>query len=65
VGSLAEARAAVDAGCDLIADSTGTIEAFAMYAGTSVGSIDRVEPVADVVARLASDAVRHLSELSV
>lgn len=38
------------------ADATGEIEAFAMYAGTSVGSIHAVEPAGDVVARLAEQA---------
>jgi NAD(P)H-dependent flavin oxidoreductase YrpB (nitropropane dioxygenase family) len=46
------------------ADTTGTIEAFAMYAGMSVGSIDRIEPVADLVARLARDAADHLSQVA-
>lgn len=42
------------------ADTTGTIEAFAMYAGTSVGAIDRIEPAAEVVERLAAGAERLL-----
>jgi nitronate monooxygenase len=46
------------------ADTTGTIEAFAMYAGTSAGSIDRIEPVADLVAHLAAEAAEHLSRIS-
>jgi hypothetical protein len=45
------------------ADTTGTIEAFAMYAGTSAGSIDRIEPVADLVARLAAEAAEHLAQI--
>lgn len=46
-------------------DCTGTIDAFAMYAGTSTGSIGSVPPVAHLVARLAEEAARHLSEVSV
>jgi NAD(P)H-dependent flavin oxidoreductase YrpB (nitropropane dioxygenase family) len=42
------------------AETTGTIEAFAMYAGTSAGSIDTVEPAAAVVERLAAGAERLL-----
>ena len=41
-------------------DTTGTIEAFAMYAGTSVGGIDRIEPAAEVVERLTAGAERLL-----
>ncbi len=39
---------------------TGSIEAFAMYAGTSAGSIDAVEPAAVVLARLAEGAAELL-----
>ena len=42
------------------ADTTGSIEAFAMYAGTSVGAIDRIEPAAEVVERLTAGAARLL-----
>jgi NAD(P)H-dependent flavin oxidoreductase YrpB (nitropropane dioxygenase family) len=42
-------------------ETTGTIEAFAMYAGTSAGAVDRIEPAADVVRRLAADAERLLT----
>ncbi len=42
------------------ADTTGSIEAFAMYAGMSVGAIDRIEPAAEVVERLATGAERLL-----
>ena len=41
-------------------DSTGAIEAFAMYAGVSSGSIRAVAPVADVVASITDDATRRL-----
>jgi NAD(P)H-dependent flavin oxidoreductase YrpB (nitropropane dioxygenase family) len=44
------------------ADTTGAIEAFAMYAGVSVGAIDRIEPAADVVHRLVSGAERLLRQ---
>jgi nitronate monooxygenase len=44
------------------ADTTGTIEAFAMYAGISVGMIDRIEPAAAVVERIASGTERLLRE---
>jgi nitronate monooxygenase len=43
-----------------VVGTTGTIEAFAMYAGTSVGAIDRIEPAADVIRRLADGADRLL-----
>jgi NAD(P)H-dependent flavin oxidoreductase YrpB (nitropropane dioxygenase family) len=42
------------------ADTTGTIEAFAMYAGTSTGSIGNVEAAAAVVNRLTTGAERLL-----
>lgn len=42
-------------------DCTGDIEAFAMYAGTSVGSIDAIEPAATVLARIAEEAEALLS----
>jgi len=42
------------------ADTTGNIDAFAMYAGMSVGAIDRIEPAAEVVERLTSGAERLL-----
>ena len=41
-------------------DSTGTIEAFALYAGVSAGTIDRIEPAADLIDRLVADAERLL-----
>lgn len=44
-----------------VADSTGNIEAFAMYAGTSVGAIDSIEPAARVIERIASGAEALLS----
>ncbi len=43
------------------ADATGTIEAFAMYAGTSVGAIDGIEPAAAIVRRLVSEAEELLA----
>lgn len=39
-----------------VADSSGNVEAFAMYAGTSVGGIDRIEPAADVIRRITAEA---------
>jgi nitronate monooxygenase len=42
------------------ADVGGNIEAFAMYAGVSVGTIDAIEPARDVIARIVSDAERLL-----
>jgi nitronate monooxygenase len=42
-------------------DTTGTIEAFALYAGTSAGAIDRIEPAAEVVRRLGTAAERLLA----
>lgn len=39
-----------------VAGMTGTIEAFAMYAGTSVGSIHAIAPAGDVVRELADGA---------
>jgi len=41
-------------------NATGQLEAFAMYAGTSVGSIQSVEPTADVVAAIVQGAARLL-----
>ncbi len=34
--------------------STGALEAMALYAGQSVGSVKRVAPAAEIVAELAS-----------
>jgi nitronate monooxygenase len=42
------------------ADMTGTIGAFALYAGISVGSIDRIEPAGDVVHQIVSGAEQLL-----
>jgi nitronate monooxygenase len=39
-----------------VADTTGNIEAFAMYAGTSVHGIDHIEPAGDVIRRIVSEA---------
>jgi nitronate monooxygenase len=46
------------------ATCTGNIEAFAMYAGISAGSVDRIEPTADVIARIAAEAAQLLSVVS-
>ncbi len=43
-----------------VADSTGNVEAFAMYAGTSVGAIDKIEPAGDVIRRISEGAERLL-----
>jgi nitronate monooxygenase len=43
------------------ADSTGNVEAFAMYAGMSVGSIDSIEPAGKVVRSVVEGAERLLS----
>lgn len=43
------------------ADASGDIDAFAMYAGTSVGSIAALEPTADVIDRIAREADELLS----
>lgn len=40
---------------------TGDIEAFAMYAGTSVGAIHSIEPAAVVLARIAAEAEAQLA----
>jgi nitronate monooxygenase len=40
---------------------SGNIEAWAMYAGVSAGSVDRIEPTADVVARIAAEAAELLA----
>ena len=42
------------------AASTGNIEAWAMYAGTSAGAVDAVEPTADVIAHIAKEATTLL-----
>ncbi len=42
------------------ADMTGTIAAFALYAGVSTGSIDRIEPAGDVVHRIVAGAEQLL-----
>ena len=42
------------------ADMTGTIEAFALYAGVSAGSVDRIEPAGDVVHRIVAGAEQLL-----
>jgi hypothetical protein len=42
------------------ADATGHIEAFALYAGVSVGAVDRIEPAGALVTRLATGAERLL-----
>jgi NAD(P)H-dependent flavin oxidoreductase YrpB (nitropropane dioxygenase family) len=42
------------------ADTTGAIEAMALYAGQSVGAIDAVTPAADVVCELTAGAQRLL-----
>ena len=42
------------------AGTTGRIEAMALYAGESVGSVRRVEPAADIVAELVAGAERAL-----
>jgi nitronate monooxygenase len=41
-------------------DTTGAIEAMALYAGESAGAVTRVMPAADVVRELAEDAERLL-----
>ncbi len=43
------------------AEVTGDIDAFAMYAGTSAGSIRSIEPAAELVRRLAHEAELLLS----
>ena len=40
--------------------ATGAVEATAMYAGESVGSVRRVEPAERIVSELARSAERHL-----
>ena len=42
------------------ASTTGDIEAFAMYAGTSAGSIHSIEPAADVLAQIEAQAAELL-----
>ena len=37
-------------------DSTGAIEAMALYAGQSAGAVTRVQPAAEIVAALAAGA---------
>jgi NAD(P)H-dependent flavin oxidoreductase YrpB (nitropropane dioxygenase family) len=44
-----------------VAGYTGNIEAFAMYAGTSVGSIHSIEPAAAVVQEIAEGTARLLT----
>lgn len=46
------------------ADATGHIEAFAMYAGMSVGSIHAIEPAGEVIARLVREAEELLGRHS-
>lgn len=41
-------------------DTTGPIEAMALYAGESVGSVTAVQPAAEIVAELATGAARLL-----
>jgi len=41
-------------------DTTGRIEAMALYAGTSVSDVDRVQPAAEIIAELVSGAERPL-----
>jgi nitronate monooxygenase len=43
------------------ADMTGNIEAFAMYAGTSVAGIDRIEPAGELIGRLIAGAEELLA----
>lgn len=38
------------------ADATGNIEAFPMYAGTSVGAIDGIEPAGEIIRRVVAEA---------
>lgn len=43
------------------AGASGNIEAFAMYAGTSAGSIRAIEPAGDVVRRIVAEAEARLA----
>jgi nitronate monooxygenase len=46
------------------ADATGTIEAFAMYAGISAGAVDSIEPAGDIVRRIVAEAEDRLATAS-
>jgi nitronate monooxygenase len=39
-----------------VTGATGHVEAFAMYAGTSAAAVERIEPAADLIARLVAEA---------
>lgn len=43
------------------ADATGNIEAFAMYAGTSVAGIGSIEPAAELIRRIVAEAEQVLA----
>jgi NAD(P)H-dependent flavin oxidoreductase YrpB (nitropropane dioxygenase family) len=45
-----------------VADSTGNIDAFAMYAGMSVGSIDSIEPAGKIIRDIVSGAEELLAK---
>lgn len=43
-----------------LAGATGDIEAMVMYAGQSVGGLNRVQPAAEIVSEIATDAIQAI-----
>jgi hypothetical protein len=46
-------------------DTTGHVEAMALYAGESVGNVRSVEPAAEIVSELVSGAEKALKRMAV
>ncbi|MGH3469852.1 MAG: hypothetical protein ACRDQF_19185 [Thermocrispum sp.] len=45
-------------------NATGRVEAMALYAGESVGSVRRVQPAREIVAELAAEAAELLRRIA-